>query len=197
MPEVTAFVFDCFGVIATPVIRGWYAEYTHRTGKTDPELHSFVHRFDLGELSEEDICAYLASYEGKDPMQVRDEIDSYLSVDMSLVRVIKKLKDHGYIIQLLSNANHHFFERKFFPEHPEVKNLFDSIVISSQVHMTKPGSEIFELALGKIGIQALNAVMVDDTAVNIDTAVGLGMHGIVFTNTEHFIQQLSEMGIKV
>ncbi|MEO0494085.1 MAG: HAD-IA family hydrolase [Actinomycetota bacterium] len=52
------------------------------------------------------------------------------------------------------------------------------VVDSSAVGMRKPDAEIFEYLLGELGVVASEAVLVDDTPVNIDGARSVGMHAV-------------------
>ncbi|MBX5477080.1 MAG: HAD-IA family hydrolase [Clostridia bacterium] len=59
-------------------------------------------------------------------------------------------------------------------------DLFDAVVLSSEVGVQKPHPRIFEHALGLLGASAEGAVMVGDDYVNdVAGAAGIGMRGIL------------------
>lgn len=57
--------------------------------------------------------------------------------------------------------------------------LMRVVIDSSAVGVRKPDPAIFELALTGLGVAAHEAVFVDDTAVNVEAAVALGMTGVL------------------
>lgn len=195
--KITTIIFDCFGVLCAPVLGGWYKTYSAKTGFVDPNLRVVLTQFDLGILSEDDIVGYFLKYDGVDSTKekLRDELDAYLKLDEDLVKVIKKLKQVGFKTALLSNANHAFFERKIYPAHPEFKELFDDIVISSEVGMVKPNRGIYLLSLERIQSKAEESLFIDDRKENVDSAIELGMSGFVYTDNSSFGNYLETVGI--
>jgi glucose-1-phosphatase len=57
---------------------------------------------------------------------------------------------------------------------------FDTIVISAEEGIAKPAPRIYQIALERLGVQAPEAIFVDDMPENIAAANALGMHGIQF-----------------
>ena len=53
------------------------------------------------------------------------------------------------------------------------------VVDSSAVGMRKPDAEIYHHLLGQLGVEPQQAVLVDDTAVNLDGAAAVGMHTVL------------------
>lgn len=195
--NITTFIFDCFGVICEPVLSRWYKENVLKKGVVDENLHNVFRQFDLDVLSEDDVVDYFQKYEGVNStrQEIREEIDGYLKIDESLVKIIKKLKDKGYKTVLLSNGNHSFFERKIYTEYPEFKNLFNEVVISSVVGMVKPNSEIYLHTLNVIGSKPENSLFIDDSKPNVDAAIALGIHGFVYVDSHSFAEHLTTLGI--
>ena len=109
--KINTIIFDCFGVILDPVLGGWYRDNMLKRGLVDENLPDTFRQFDTGELTEDDMLNYFRKYDGvtSTPEKLREEIDAYLKIDNSLVEVIKKLKQKGFKIVLLSNANNSFF----------------------------------------------------------------------------------------
>ena len=195
--NITTFIFDCFGVICDPVLNGWYKDNRLKKGLIDKNISDILHQMDLGILSEDDIADYFSKYDGIEStkQKIRDEIDSYLNIDESLVEIIKKLRQKEFKTVLLSNANNSFFERKVYPEHPEFKCLFDEIVISSVVGMVKPDPEIYVYALDKIKSKPEESLFIDDSKPNVDAAIALGICGFVYRDSRSFSDYLTDMGI--
>ncbi len=182
---ITTLIFDCFGVVCSPVLNGWYQQHSKRTGFVDSDLPDLFRRFDLGRLGEDDVLKHFSAYEGinVNAQELREEIDSYLDLDREVVAIIKDLKSKGYKIALLSNGNEGFFERKIYVTFPEFKDLFDSIVISSAVGMVKPDPEMYLHALREIGSTAEETIFIDDSQPNVDAAQRLGIHSFCYTDS--------------
>lgn len=195
--KIKTIIFDCFGVVCGPPLSGWYKDNMLKRGLVDENLPNLFRQFDKGILTEEDIFDYFSKYDGitSTPEEIRKETDIYLSIDNALVGVVKKLRQKGFKTILLSNSNHNFFERKIYPTYPEFKNLFDEIIISSLVQMVKPDPDIYLHTLKKISSHPEEAVFVDDSKVNVDTAIQLGMHGFVYTESTSFVNYLESLGI--
>jgi HAD superfamily hydrolase (TIGR01509 family) len=60
--------------------------------------------------------------------------------------------------------------------------MFHTIVISGEVGMRKPDREIFEHTLDLLGVDAGEAVFVDDLPANVHAAVELGLIGVHHTS---------------
>jgi putative hydrolase of the HAD superfamily len=59
--------------------------------------------------------------------------------------------------------------------------------------LIKPDPEIYKLCLTRFGLKPEESVFVDDTAVNVEAANELGIHGIVFQSREQVDQKLAEL----
>ena len=88
--------------------------------------------------------------------------------------ILSGLRERGAGVYLLSNAQSCFTLREL--ELMELRELFDGIVISSDVGYKKPSGEIFRIALEKFGIKAADSVYVgNDMRDDILGAHGAGM----------------------
>lgn len=195
--KITTFIFDCFGVVCSPVLNGWYKENRLKHGLVDENILNVFQKFDLGQFSEDDIINYFLSYEGVNSTKekIREDVDSYLHIDNQLVDTIKNLKNKGYKIALLSNGNSSFFERKLYIMFPEFKSLFDEIIISSNIGMVKPNDDIYFYALDKINSKPEESVFIDDNKMNIDAAENLGIKSFLYTDANSFNNYLENLDI--
>lgn len=69
-------------------------------------------------------------------------------------------------------------------------DLFDVIVFSAEVGMQKPNPEIFRLALSRLEVEPQEAIFLDDRQKNVEAALSIGMHGLLFTETQQAIQDI-------
>jgi putative hydrolase of the HAD superfamily len=196
-PKINTIIFDCFGVICDPVINGWYKEHRLKKGFVDDNFKKMLIQSDLGKLSENDIFEYIMKYEDINfsKEELRNEIDSYLTLDTKLADIIKKLKSKGYKTVLLSNSNSTFFERKVYSTYPEFKNLFDEIIISASIGMVKPNKEIYMHTLDKINSKPEESLFIDDSKENVDGAIDVGINGYLYTDSDSFVEYIENIGI--
>lgn len=102
------------------------------------------------------------------------------------MKLIRRLHDGVYNsagekirILVLSNTNDIQFPyclRKFFNVGGDsVDNYFDHLYLSYEMKMTKPSEDIFYKLLADEGIDAAEAVFLDDGPANVETARRIGM----------------------
>ena len=72
------------------------------------------------------------------------------------------------------------------------ESLFDVIVFSSEVGVCKPDPKIFHCALERLGVNAPQAVFVDDREKNVNGAKALGIHGIHYKNRSQVMAAINE-----
>lgn len=198
--RINTFIFDCFGVIYSGPFVLWYNENKLKYGFVDDDkLNDIYKEYDLGNLSESDVAEYFSKYKGitSTKEEIQEQIDNYLKLNTELINIIKTLKAKGFKTALLSNGNTAYFERAIYPTYPEFKNLFDEIVISSEVKMVKPDPEIYIHTLEKIGSKPEESLFIDDRKINVDTAVNLGINGFVYTDNDSFVDYLKSLGINL
>ena len=148
---------------------------------------------DVGKVTEEEFAAYamevleISAQKYAEYEQAREDS---LYLDEKMMERIKELRKR-YKIGLLSNFTpdlRHKIEHVW-----KNSDQFDEIVISCEVGLLKPGAEIFELILHRLGVQADEAVFVDDRALNIEGAQKVGIHTVLFENREQGLQALDEI----
>ena len=109
--------------------------------------------------------------------------------------MIRKLKEAGYGIYLLSNAS--AAQHEYWPKFP-VSRLFDGKLISCDVKVVKPCQRIYQLFTEKFSLTPQECVFIDDAPANVAGAVACGWQGIVFHGSaEELEQKLRYMGISV
>jgi putative hydrolase of the HAD superfamily len=96
---------------------------------------------------------------------------------------IASLRAQGLKLAVLSNTieAHSDYLRK-----QKVYDGFDLVVLSHEVGLIKPNSDIYLHTLKRLGVSADEAVMVDDRLENIEAAQSIGMHGFVYRSIDEF-----------
>ena len=76
--------------------------------------------------------------------------------------------------------------------------MFDSVFESSVLGARKPEPRFYQLALEKLGIEARQAVYLDDLGINLKPARALGMTTIKVESAEQAIAELqSVLGLQL
>lgn len=79
----------------------------------------------------------------------------------------------------------------------ELGRYLDGFFSSCYVSLRKPDPAIHRLALDVLQVRPEEAVFIDDRQENLQAAMGLGIHGIRYTNEEAVKTGLSALGISV
>jgi putative hydrolase of the HAD superfamily len=72
---------------------------------------------------------------------------------------------------------------------------FDQRTFSCELRISKPSPEIYEHCLRGLGVAAKDALFLDDRPSNVQGAVAVGMHSILFTSAAEFTAQLARFDI--
>jgi putative hydrolase of the HAD superfamily len=99
-------------------------------------------------------------------------------LDAGLLAYVDRLRAAGYHLGLLSNATD--AARRIIGQRYGVLDHFGSVTVSAEEGIMKPDPRIFRIALARAGVQAPEAVFVDDFIENVDAARALGMAGVHF-----------------
>jgi len=95
-----------------------------------------------------------------------------------MLEIIQDLKNKGVVVYGLTNWPAETFaeaRRRF----KTLANI-DKFVVSSAVKLAKPDPAIYKLLISKYDLKPEECVFIDDRKDNVDTAIRLGMSGIVY-----------------
>jgi putative hydrolase of the HAD superfamily len=70
---------------------------------------------------------------------------------------------------------------------------FDVVIESAVVGLRKPDPRIYELVLSKLGVDAPDAVYLDDLGINLKPARAMGMTTIKVTDSDVALAELSRV----
>jgi putative hydrolase of the HAD superfamily len=151
-----------------------------------------VHALERGEMEVVDFERRLArSIRRHDKQPVSDagllaRMFEYFAPDPEMLALVGHIKQSGVRTGLVSNSWGNSYPRDGWDD------LFDVVVISSEVGMRKPEPEIFEYAIDLLGLTATECVFVDDLAPNVAAAQSLGLTAVLhrsYDETRHELQQ--------
>ncbi|HEX7259446.1 MAG TPA: HAD family phosphatase [Candidatus Saccharimonadia bacterium] len=181
---IHAIIFDCFGVLyndpSLDVIRPFVPEPT-------PEYYRLSRAFDLGEMTKEEFYAGLANITHQSTQDVAEHMEDTSGLNRELVERIRTHKPN-YKIGMLSNISTAFLQQ--FLDNHNLRDLFDVIITSQEEGFMKPQPEIFNLTLGRLGVQPDEAIFIDDREDNIRGAEAVGITSILYKNNAQLNQEL-------
>ena len=181
-------IFDFFGVISSEVAPHWLEKYFDNKTALDIK-NNIISKVDSGEISEEELHIILSKLANIPPDIVKMEWFELVHINTELVNYIIELKEK-YLVALLSNASSTFL-RSILDTY-KLNSLFDTIIISSEVHLTKPNIDIYNLLLNKLNVPAKQAIMIDDNTINIEGAKKAGIDGIIYNDFKSFLTDFNK-----
>ena len=109
------------------------------------------------------------------------------------VEILAELRERGVPLYALSNWSAETFPsslRRF-----DFLHWFDGVMLSGEARLLKPDPRIFQHFFKTHAIDPRRTVYIDDLAPNVQTAIALGMHGIVFTDPAALRKELIKLGL--
>jgi len=142
-----------------------------------------------------DICCQYDIGIEKEVRQFFDDVYSIVQEFDHSQEFVRRLKENGYKVYLLSNFNGgHYLYCK---DHFTFMQYVDGGVISYEVNHVKPEPQIYSLLLNKYQINPAQAVFLDDMIENLEAAKQFGLHTILVENHEQALSQLRELEVKI
>ncbi len=172
---IKAILFDCFGVLVMPgsdILR-------HDFPDKSSELHDLFMRSDYGYITRDELREVMAELTGLSRDQLEKRYHEKNARNEVVFGWVRQLKQAGvYKIGLLSNIRVGGLD-DFLPE-TERQELFDGVVLSGELGITKPAREIYEIAAARLGVQPHECIMIDDLLQNTDGAERADMQAVLF-----------------
>jgi putative hydrolase of the HAD superfamily len=192
-------VFFDFGGVLTTSVWDSFAAFCRSEGlepdavkklfSTDPDALRELRQLELGEISESEFEQAFGRRLGlKDPVHLIDSMFTGMQPDTLMVGAVKELRAAGMLTGLISNSwSTAHYDRQLLAE------LFDTAVISGEVHMHKPQPEIYRLAADRLGLKPSQCIFVDDLRENCEGAEAVGMTPVLHRNAAETIAMLTEL----
>lgn len=179
------FVFDLGGVLSVPMVSKklyeqikWKVSYEEFLDKFNNSEESIkVHK---GEISTKEFFEYLKRYMD-DNITLEEFKNIYVNNNKffnDTIEIIKKLKNLGYKVYLLSNLKEIDYEK--FIKHFDV-SIFDEMFLSFKLGMLKPNDDIYQHVINKLNTKPENIYFFDDNKENVEGAIKNGINAYQVT----------------
>lgn len=183
---IRALIFDCFGVLYHGSL-GHLRELLPADRRQD--LTDLNKSSDYGYISRQEYLDGAAAIMEMSPTELESITAQQHIRNEQLVDYVRSMKDQ-YKIGLLSNVGSEVMNTLFSPD--EQAELFDVVVLSSDIGMTKPNPDIFEFTADKLGVKPEECLMIDDLLGNIQGAERIGMRGVVYSTFEQGTRTIAD-----
>ncbi|MBW2971592.1 HAD family phosphatase [Candidatus Woesearchaeota archaeon] len=109
--------------------------------------------------------------------------------------IAKDLKRKGYSLGFLSNTEEP--SMRFFRD--QKYDFFDATVFSCEggVRLRKPERRIYEVVLGRLGVEPGSAVYIDDNPSYVQGAIDAGMYAILFRDEAQLRKELVSLSVRL
>ena len=198
---VTALFLDVGGVLLT---NGWdrrmRAKAAELFGLDYTEMNERHHltfdTYEEGKLSLEEYLDRVIFYQIR--TFSRDEFKQFMFAQSrpfpEMINFIRKLKArYGLKIVVISNEDRELTVHRI--QKFNLGEFVDFFVSSCFVHFRKPDADIFRMALDMAQVPQERVIYVDDRAMFVEVAQGLGLRGIVHKNVETTREALAKFGL--
>jgi putative hydrolase of the HAD superfamily len=181
---IKAVIFDCFGVLTTDT---WLAFIDSLPPDVDvSQAREMNHQYDAGLITREEFLQGVHEVTGRYPEEVEKLLSAEIAKNTALLDYIRDLRGRGLTIGMISNVASNWIRDSFLSL--EEQELFDAMILSFEVGMTKPDPRIFMLACERLRVGPHEAVLVDDIERYCAAARAEGLQAIVYSD----MQQLKD-----
>lgn len=202
-PQVSTLFVDIGGVLLT---NGW--DHTMRRASADefgldPEEmderhHLTFDTYEEGKLSLDDYLKRVVFYRERNfsPDDFKRFMFAQSKPKDEMIDLIKSLKlRYGLKVAAVSNEGRELTihrVKKF-----DLSSFIDFFISSCFVHYRKPDVDIYKLALDCAQVPTEEVFYLDDRALFVEVAAGLGIRGIQHTNFERTRTTLAQLGLSL
>lgn len=186
---IKAVIFDCFGVLTTD---GWKQIREEFFVGNEPLYQRSLDidkAVNAGMMEYDEFLAEISVMSGLSVVEVRKRLNR-VAPNKQLFDFIRDELEPKHKVGMLSNAAANWLDELFEPW--QVK-LFDATVLSYETGMVKPDPRIYNLILERLGVEAEEAIFIDDSERYCTAAEHLGIRAIYHQDTNDTITSLREL----
>ncbi len=182
---VKAIIFDYFGVICSDeFFQSVRAGSDEEAVFDDLSIH-----VNNGDISWSEFCSQISSKTGLSVDQVKQQYQAF-QLNAGLIAAIQQIKQ-DYKVALLTNANSEHIRPMLAAS--GIDTLFDELIISSEISAIKPQPQIYKHAARQLNVDESECLFIDDSAINVEGALHVGMQSFVYQSTKQTIQKITAL----
>jgi putative hydrolase of the HAD superfamily len=195
---IKAIIFDFAGPIMVwdnkEIFKKYEIKNSFEADSISNIMDKYLHGANLGEYK--DIFDFYMKEKPKISLTAKElngifkEANSTLRVRPEMISYIETLKKK-YKIAILSNFTSGL--ERFLKDVLNIHHLFDVVVNSYNLKISKPNPKIYLHTLEKLNVKLEEAVFVDDMERNTKAAEELGIKSIIFQDFEQFKTDLNKI----
>ncbi len=203
--EIKVIIFDLGGVIIEYDFSRFLKELFEPNPFDKPDSNlilEFWQQSDVyhqGKISDEEFFHQVCDLIKTCDLNQKEFFSSFNSViskfNENIIKLIKEIKyNKKYKILLLSNINRSHWDCLLDKKWNFIQ-YFDEIILSHEIHLTKPDPKIFQHAIEKAGCNPEEILYIDDSIKNIQVAQELSLNSILYDNYEDLIWEFRNLRI--
>jgi glucose-1-phosphatase len=200
--SIDALIFDIGNVLVPfdwrPAERRLRERCMNFAGEPVAEFREYIRRLDLGELTGKEFSSITMPLIGflGDETEFVAIWNSIFNANPTMERAIENLKGR-YPLFLISNISD--LHLGYLTQNYDVLGHFADGVYSFRTRCAKPDRKIFEIAVDQFGVNPATTAFVDDLAVNVLSALDVGLKAIQYDFKNHaaFEEAFADLGIRL
>jgi len=193
---------DIGGVLLT---NGWDRGSRRRAidlFKLDPEEteerhHLTFDTYEVGKITQDEYLDRVVFYKKRSfsRRQFRQFMYDQSKPFPEMLALLSRLKKkYGFKIAVVSNEGRELAEYRI--KQFNLNALADFFIVSSFVHFRKPDADIFRIALDTAQVKPQQVIYIEDRAMFVQVAKGLGIHGLRHIDHKTTCEKLEKYGFK-
>lgn len=156
------------------------------------EIDNLCRQSDYGYITRQEFNDLASELVGLPPEQIQEKYYNTEAYNEQLIDWFRELKKTGnYKIGIISNVGRNWLNKLL--EKIDQNDLFDEIMLSSDMGISKPDIEVYQIMASRLGLPEEECVMVDDKLENIEGANLAGMRGIVFGSNRQLQEDFNRL----
>ncbi len=209
MSDITTIVFDLGGVLVKDPGNIVFPTIASFLGKSETQLRDAYAKHSLrvtnGEMTLADAYNLVIADLGVTTPKVTgtSTVEKHLQTyrqcstkrDEEIIQLIAELKDIGKTVACFTNTEPEIFD---FNSSIGLFSYFGKHAYSStNLHLSKPNPDSFRKLASAIGEKPQQTVFIDDNQAYVQSAAGIGMNSLLYTNAAALRTDLKKLAITV
>jgi len=165
--------------------------------ETEERHHLTFDTYEVGKITQDEYLDRVVFYKkrsfsrNKFSQFMYDQSKPFPDMLALLSRLKKK---YGFKIAVVSNEGRELAEYRI--KQFKLNALADFFIVSSFVHFRKPDADIFRIALDTAQVSPQQVIYIEDRAMFVQVAKGLGLHGLRHIDYKTTCEKLEKYGFK-